>query len=103
MEIYNEQHQLYMCVQGERQLSYTLKHHHNDTFSWALSQDESARLGRWPVTDPEFYLLEFQTDEDIVANVLWKLDVDIPQGHTLAKESNPHTHSTTVQEILISL
>lgn len=103
MEIYHEQDQLYMCIQGDRQLSYTLKHHHNDTFSWALSQDENARLGRWPVTDPEFYLLEFQTDGDIVANILWKFDVDIPQGQTLAKESSPHTHSTTGQEILVSL
>lgn len=103
MEIYQEQDQLYMCIQGDRQLSYLLKHHHYDSFSWVLSQDENARLGRWPVTSPEFYLLEFQTNGDIVTDVLWIFDADIPQGQTLAKEAPSHTHSTNDQKVLESL
>lgn len=103
MEIYQEQDQLYMCIQGDRQLSYILKHHHYDTFSWVLSQEENVRLGRWPVTSPEFYLLDFQTDGDIVTGILWKFDTDIPQGQTLAKEAPSHTPSKNDQKVLESL
>ena len=103
MEIYHEQDQLYMCIQGDRQLNYTLRHHHNDTFSWDLSQDENALLGRWPVTDPQFWLLEFQTDGDIVTNILWKSDADIPQGQRLEKRSTSSTRISHDQQVLDSL
>lgn len=61
------------------------------------------RLGRWPVTSPEFYLLDFQTDGDIVTDLLWKFDADIPQGQRPAKEAPSHTHLTNDQKVLESV
>lgn len=61
------------------------------------------RLGRWPVTSPEFYPMDFQTDGDIVSDLLWKFDADIPQGQTLAKEGPSDTRFTSDQKVLGSL
>lgn len=100
MEIYEEQDQLYMCIQGDRQLSYILKYHHYDIFSGVLSQDENVRLGRWPVTNLEFYLLDFQTEGDIVTDLLWKFDANILQGQKLVKEGSSDTRLTNDQKVL---
>ncbi len=70
---------MYMCIQGNQQLTYTLAHYHQDTLSWALGWDEKVRLGPCPVTSSDSYLLDFQTNGYTVRNALWKFDADMPK------------------------
>ncbi|KAL9611292.1 MAG: hypothetical protein Q9167_004056 [Letrouitia subvulpina] len=84
IDIYEDNGILKVCFQQQREESYELNHYHHDTFSWQLTRNEDARRGRFPVLDPEFYLLRFS----VVSNryqsnqLIWKHDPDVPSGET---------------------
>jgi hypothetical protein len=88
MEIYLAEGALDMCFQGDRQQSYILQHYYDDVFSYPLTQLENARRGRFPVSDPNLFLLEFEseTNKTDIVGVRWKQDPDTPEGTALLKE-----------------
>jgi hypothetical protein len=85
MDVFLQDDQLVMCEQGDRSEVYPLKHYHNDVFSWELSQDESARRGRFPYPYPEYYLLTFQTGPGGVSSLLWTNDGAVPEPEVFKK------------------
>ena len=82
IEVFEETGCLKMCFQQQRDESYELHHYHYNTFSWLLTRDEDVRKGRFPVTDPDMYLMDFRldTDAEIGRKVVWKHDPDVPNG-----------------------
>jgi hypothetical protein len=95
MEIYLAEGALDMCFQGDRQQSYILQHYYDDVFSCPLTQLENARRGRFPVSDPNLFPLEFEseTNKTDIVGVRWKQDPDTPEGTALLKEgvSSPNS------------
>jgi CubicO group peptidase (beta-lactamase class C family) len=88
MEIYITDGALCMCFQGDKSQSYILQHYHDDFFSYPLTQLENARRGRFPVSDPDLFLLESEsaTRETNFVGMRWKQDPDTPEGTALLKE-----------------
>jgi CubicO group peptidase (beta-lactamase class C family) len=82
---------LLMCFQGEHDQLYELEHYHYDTFSWLLTRDEDVRLGRFPVTRANFYLLDFKGQEgsDDIDRLVWVNDSCVPEGETFVKADPP--------------
>ncbi|KAI1156407.1 beta-lactamase/transpeptidase-like protein [Nemania diffusa] len=75
LEIRLEGGQLRLCFQGNHQFSYPMKHYEYDIFTWVMTRDENARLGRFPVTWRNFYKLKFQRGEDgSIDSLIWEHD-----------------------------
>jgi hypothetical protein len=88
MEIYLTDGVLCMCFQGDKSQTYTLQHYHDDVFSYPLTQLEIARRGRFPVSDPDLFLLEFESETkgSNIVGIRWKQDPDTPEGTAFLKE-----------------
>jgi CubicO group peptidase (beta-lactamase class C family) len=73
---------LEMSFQGRESQCYELRYLHDDVFEWAMSADESARRGRFPVMDPKYFEVSFRFDEDNRPSALtWAaLDHVLPEG-----------------------
>ena len=88
LEIEHRGDSLTMCFQGNHQQRYVLEHYHHDTFSWVLTRDENARRGRFPITWPAFYLLNFraQKGSDEIRELLWVNDEAWEAGEVFSKK-----------------
>ncbi|KAJ5081037.1 beta-lactamase/transpeptidase-like protein [Penicillium angulare] len=58
-----EMQSLSIAFQGRDTQVYELRHLHDDVFEWAMSYDYSGRRGRLPISDPEYFLIEFHFHE----------------------------------------
>ena len=87
IEVFEDMGALKMCFQGCRHLSYWLDHYHHDVFSWLLTRDEDVRRGRFPVIDPNFYLMKFDSSDSGTTfdKLVWRHDPDIPGGEIFYK------------------
>ncbi|KAF6229947.1 hypothetical protein HO133_004284 [Letharia lupina] len=88
LDIFVEDGELFMCMQGDRTQTYKLNHYHNDTFSWLLTWDENAHRGRFRVPSPEYYLLRFQAQDESIYAIKWSIDPDIPNGQLFSKQDD---------------
>lgn len=79
---------LQMCFQGNTKQTYCLEHYHYNVFSWLLTRDEVVHRGRFPVTVPDCYLIEFRASakgSGKVDQLTWKPDPDVPDGEIFFK------------------
>jgi len=60
MDVFIEKNTLNIAFQGDRKHSHAIKHHTNNIFTWLLTQDENAAVGRFTYTSPGQWLLNFQ-------------------------------------------
>ncbi|KAH9215717.1 beta-lactamase/transpeptidase-like protein [Leptodontidium sp. 2 PMI_412] len=100
LDIYLQDGDLWMCMQGTRAESYKLAHYNYDTFSWTLTWDESARRGRFRNPTADYYLLRFQMSDDGAWGLKWTIDNDIPEGQVFLREGAKGT--TDGQKVLVA-
>lgn len=93
-----------MCFQGDFDQPYELEHYHYDVFSWMLTRDEDVRLGRFPMTRPDFYLIQFKSDgkKDDIHSLVWVNDSAVPAGEVFRRDWKPKS-DPTIALISVSL
>ncbi|KAI1128317.1 beta-lactamase/transpeptidase-like protein [Nemania abortiva] len=75
IEVQHENGQLQLCFQGNHQFWYAMEHYEHDIFTWVLTRDDNAKLGRLPVTWRNFYKMRFQRREDnSIDSLIWEHD-----------------------------
>ncbi|KAI0097663.1 beta-lactamase/transpeptidase-like protein [Nemania sp. FL0031] len=81
IEVRHENGQLQVCFQGKDKFWYAMEHLVSDTFTWVITRDENARLGRFPVTWANFYKINFQrTKDNGIDSLIWQHDGQRPDG-----------------------
>ncbi|KAJ5626534.1 hypothetical protein N7528_003961 [Penicillium herquei] len=55
---------LSIAFQGKESQIYDLRHLHDDVFEWALSYDNMARRERFAISEPDYFLIEFQDHQN---------------------------------------
>lgn len=91
IEILKEDERLVMRFQWERKIGYDLTHYHWDTFSWLITHDQDAKLGRFPVTRASFYLIQFRSyrhPHKRIDSLIWIHDDKVPEGEPFFKQSD---------------
>jgi CubicO group peptidase (beta-lactamase class C family) len=73
---------LELWFQGRDSQIYDLRHLQGDTFEWSLEYDESARRARFPITDYEYFVIDFHLDaHGEVLKLRWGKRIDaLPDG-----------------------
>ncbi|KAF5600689.1 beta-lactamase transpeptidase [Fusarium pseudoanthophilum] len=71
---------LYMTFQGIGNETYELKHYYHHSWTWNVSHNETAKLGRYPNRPWISYIIEFDCGEHEEAQaLLWKYDEEHPE------------------------
>ncbi len=94
MDVFLQDGELHICMQGDRRETYKLDHYHHDTFSWLLTWDESARRGRFRNPTADYYLLKFQVQDSETVGMKWTIDGAIPEGQIFTKSLVPKKEDT---------
>ncbi|KAH6635889.1 penicillin-binding protein [Chaetomium tenue] len=83
---------LLLKFQGKETQAYELRHLYDDTFEWSLTCDESARRGRSPILDPEYFKVRFHIESGVkdaakhVTSFQWAGLADhAPEGHWMRR------------------
>ena len=83
-----ENRQLNFALQGLESEKYLLAHYHYDVFTWLQPRDELARRGGFTHQKSSYYMIRFGTSsKDIINQLAWTHDDDIPEGETFFKVS----------------
>ncbi|KAF5718742.1 beta-lactamase family [Fusarium mundagurra] len=71
---------LYMTFQGIVNETYELRYYHQHSWTWNVSHNETANLGRYPTRPWISYIIEFDCMESEEARaLLWKYDEEHPE------------------------
>ena len=98
MEIFTENNELRMCIQGDHRQTYRLDRYQDDEFTFVLTERQNAERGRFPLTDPKLYVLKFQPVEDKIVALVWSQDPGIPEGELFLREGASIPSSNEVRE-----
>lgn len=72
IDIVSHSNGIALVIQGRDDLVYRLKHHHYDTFTWLMTDEEEFRRARF-VQVPEAYKMVFKRNEvDRVESFVWQ-------------------------------
>ncbi len=80
-----------------------LDHYHHDVFSWLLKRNENVHRGIFPVVNPAFYLMKFESgDASTNADrLVWRHGPDVPGSDFFNK--NPPTCGRMGQASVIAV
>lgn len=81
---------LVMRFERGKQIAYDLRHYHYDTFSWLISHDRNAVLGRFPVKRASYYLIRFEASGQTgvtIDSLIWALDDMVMEGKNFMRRS----------------
>ncbi|KAK4550295.1 hypothetical protein LTR36_003262 [Oleoguttula mirabilis] len=95
LAIVEKEGKLLLRFQGEKRITYKMTHYHHDTFSWLISHDHDAKLGRFPITRASFYLIKFDTygpDDALVDSLIWVHDDEVLEGERFYKKDGQCNH-----------
>ena len=95
LNLFLKDDRLWMCFQGDFAERYELEHYHYDVFSWMLTRDEDVRMGRFPMTRPNFYLLQFKSENqnEEIDSLIWVNDGAVPDGEVFRRRWKPKSDS----------
>jgi CubicO group peptidase (beta-lactamase class C family) len=92
--IFEKDEKLLMRFQREKNIAYDLTHYHYDTFSWLITHDRDAKLGRFPITRASFYLIDFTSygeDDTQIDSLIWAHDDWVLEGERFFKKGGQCT------------
>lgn len=85
--------ELLMRFQQEENIAYQLTHYHHDTFSWLISHERNAEVGRFPIRRASYYLIRFEShgaNSESIDSLIWAHDDEVLNGERFFKEGgNP--------------
>lgn len=86
IEISQQDGSLSVRFHKEKTISYKMTHYHYDTFSWLISHDHNAKVGRFPITRASFYLLKFDAQHSCaIDSLIWIHDDLVLEGERFYK------------------
>lgn len=89
IEIFQKDGKLLMRFQREKNIAYKMTHYRYDVFSWLITHDRDAKLGRFPITRASFYLIRFDCFNNTDARIdslVWIHDDEVPEGEHFFKK-----------------
>lgn len=82
---------LQLAFQALKSQIYSLRHLANDTFEWSLTLNEEASRGRYHISDPSYFIVEFLSEGRTITKLSWI-------GYTFVKEEHHDSFSQIVFE-----
>ena len=90
LDIYLDNGDLCLSLNGYRPEKHELSHYHFDTFSFEMTYKDCLTREMWPKTSKNYYLLEFGTDiSGDITTITWRPDWAVPAGELFTKRLIP--------------
>lgn len=88
MEVSEQQEKLILRFEGRQDEAFSMKHYHDDTFSWLQSRNELVSRARTVLQPASYYMIRFERSETgSIDRLYWTHDSELPNGEEYIKDS----------------